>query len=294
MAKKQPLGSGLSAIFLDNSPDSSEKTSTLRLSQIEPRRSQPRKFFDNEALAQLADSIAANGLIQPIVVRSVADSDFYQIIAGERRWRAAKMAGLTEVPVVILDADDKKTAEFALIENIQREDLSPIEEAEGYKALIEDYNLTQEQVAKQVGKSRAAVTNCLRLLDLPEEIIPLVADKTLSAGHARTLLGLADKSRIPEAAKTVIDGELSVRATEELVKKLNSQEYLVDNTPDPHDEVEREYYTSLAKRISEASGYKVKISHSSNKKVITLAYNSSEELEEIIKKIVGDNAENIF
>ncbi len=293
MAKKQPLGSGLSAIFLDNSPDSSEKTSTLRLSQIEPRRSQPRKFFDNEALAQLADSIAANGLIQPIVVRAVEDSDFYQIIAGERRWRAAKMAGLTEVPVVILDADDKKTAEFALIENIQREDLSPIEEAEGYKALIEDYSLTQEQVAKQVGKSRAAVTNCLRLLDLPEEIIPLVADKTLSAGHARTLLGLADKSRIPEAAKTVIDGELSVRATEELVKKLNTT-VNADDTPDTHDEVEREYYTSLAKRISEASGYKVKISHSSNKKVISLTYNSSDELEEIIKKIIGDNAENIF
>ncbi len=293
MAKKQPLGSGLSAIFLDNSPDSSEKTSTLRLSQIEPRRSQPRKFFDNEALAQLADSIAANGLIQPIVVRSVEDSDFYQIIAGERRWRAAKMAGLTEVPVVILDADDKKTAEFALIENIQREDLSPIEEAEGYRALIEDYDLTQEQVAKQVGKSRAAVTNCLRLLDLPEEIIPLVSDKTLSAGHARTLLGLADKSRIPEAAKTVIDGELSVRATEELVKKLNSQKDLIEPDP-PHDEVEREYYTSLAKRISEASGYKVKISHSSNKKVISLSYSSSDELEEIIKKIVGDNAENIF
>lgn len=293
MAKKQPLGSGLSAIFLDNSPDSSEKTSTLRLSQIEPRRSQPRKFFDTEALAQLADSIAANGLIQPIVVRGVEDSDFYQIIAGERRWRAAKMAGLTEVPVVILDADDKKTAEFALIENIQREDLSPIEEAEGYKALIEDYNLTQEQVAKQVGKSRAAVTNCLRLLDLPEEIIPLVADKTLSAGHARTLLGLADKSRIPEAAKTVIDGELSVRATEELVKKLNSLGELIEPEPQ-HNEVEREYYTSLAKKVSEASGYKVKISHSSNKKVISLTYNSSDELEEIIKKIIGGNAENIF
>ncbi len=293
MAKKQPLGSGLSAIFLDNSPDSAEKTSTLRLSQIEPRRSQPRKHFDNEALAQLADSIAANGLIQPIVVRSVADSDFYQIIAGERRWRAAKMAGLTEVSVVILDADDKKTAEFALIENIQREDLSPIEEAEGYKALIDDYNLTQEQVAKQVGKSRAAITNTLRLLDLPDEIIPLVSDKTLSAGHARTLLGLADKSMIADAARMVIDGELSVRATEELVKKLNSAEDSEDKS-DSRNEVEREYYSSLAKRISKALGYKVKISHFCNKKSISLSYNSSEELEAIIKKLVGEDAESIF
>lgn len=294
MAKKQPLGSGLSAIFLDNSPDSTEKSNTLRLAQIEPRRAQPRKHFDNEALAQLADSIAANGLIQPIVVRSIENSDFYQIIAGERRWRAAKMAGLSEVPVVILDADDKKTAEFALIENIQREDLTPIEEAEGYKALIEDYDLTQEQVAKQVGKSRAAVTNSLRLLDLPDEIISLVSDKSLSAGHARTLLGLVDKSQISEAARIVINGDLSVRATEELVKKLNSIDSPQYDDSDGKNEVEREYYSSLAKKVSEIVGCKVKISHSCNKKAITLAYASTAELENIIKKLVGDEAENIF
>lgn len=295
MAKKKGLGRGMDAIFLDNSlDDAPEKTGTLRLSELEPRRGQPRKVFDSEALSQLADSIAANGLIQPIVVRERDGTDFYQIIAGERRWRAAKMAGLTEVPVVILEADDKKVAEYALIENIQREDLSPIEEAQGYRSLIEEYSMTQEQVAKQVGKSRAAVTNVLRLLDLPEDVLSLVSDKTLSAGHARTLLGLVDKSRISEVADIVVSRELSVRATEELVKRYNAQP-LEDDDPKQDDSVEREYYSSLEKRIGETLGCRVKISHSSHKKSISIAYNDADELCELIKKLVGeDNAEKLF
>ncbi len=292
--KKKGLGRGMDAIFLDNSLDSPEKTSTLRLSEIEPRRGQPRKVFEAEALAQLADSIAVNGLIQPIVVREREGSDFYQIIAGERRWRAAKMAGLSEVPVVILEADDRKVAEYALIENIQREDLSPIEEAQGYKSLIEEYNLTQEQVAKQVGKSRAAVTNSMRLLDLPEDVLSLVADKSLSAGHARTLLGLVDKSRISEVADMVVIRELSVRATEELVHKLNSQP-IEEDEPEEDNAVEREYYASLEEKMAETLGCRVKISHFSRKKSISITYKDTDELTEIIKKLVGEeNAENLF
>ncbi len=289
MAKKKGLGRGMDAIFLDNSfDDAHEKTNTLRISEIEPRRGQPRKTFDAEALSQLADSIAANGLIQPIIVRERAGTDFYQIIAGERRWRAAKMAGLSEVPVVVLEADDKKVAEYALIENIQREDLSPIEEAMGYKALIGEYGMTQEQVATQVGKSRAAVTNALRLLDLPEDVLELVSDKSLSAGHARALLGLNDKSRISELADTVVLRELSVRAVEELVRKYNAMPEIVEEYED--NPVERAYYKSLEKKMSEALGSRVKISHSNRKKAITIAYKDADELSELIKKLVGDEA----
>lgn len=296
MAKKKGLGRGMDAIFLDNSMDDApEKTGTLRLSEIEPRRSQPRKVFDAEALSQLADSIAANGLIQPIVVREREGTDFYQIIAGERRWRAAKMAGLSEVPVVILEADDKKASEYALIENIQREDLNPIEEAMGYEALIDEYGMTQEQVAKQVGKSRAAVTNAMRLLDLPDDVLKLVSDKTLSAGHARALLGLNDKSRIPDAADTVIIRELSVRATEELVRKYNALPEVEAEEPKRDDTVEREYYASLERKITEKLGCKVKISHSFKKKAISISYNDADELTSLIKKLVGEeNIENLF
>lgn len=293
-AKKKGLGRGMDAIFLDNSMDDAEKKSSmLRLSQIEPRRDQPRKVFDTEALSQLADSIAVNGLIQPIIVREQEGSDFYQIIAGERRWRASKMAGLSEVPVVILDVDDKKAAEYALIENIQREDLNPIEEARGFKSLIEDYSLTQEQAAKQVGRSRSAVTNSLRLLELPEDVLELVSNKTLSAGHARTLLGLNDRSRISDVADMVVSRELSVRATEDLVKKLNSAPDEPEETE--NNEIEREYYASLEKKISVALGHRVKISHSNHKKSITVSCKNSDELEELIKRLLGnENTENLF
>lgn len=296
--KRPSLGKGYDAVWLDNEADTSaENTSTLRISQIEPRRDQPRKIFDSEALSQLADSIAVNGLIQPIIVRQAGDSGFYQIIAGERRWRASKMAGLSEVPVVILDIDDKKAAEYALIENIQREDLNPIEEAKGYRSLIDDYGLTQDQAARQVGKSRSAVTNALRLLELPEDVLDKVSNKALSAGHARALLGLNDKSKISDTADTVIIRELSVRAAEELVRKMNSapEEPENDDSDAEKQAVEKEYYSSLQDKISKELGYRVKISHSSNKKSLTISYKDTDELETLIKKLVGEeNAEKLF
>ena len=281
MPKKQALGRGMDAIFIDNTPESADRTDKLAISEIEPRRDQPRKMFDPSALSELADSIAANGLIQPIIVRRVEASSLYQIVAGERRWRAARMAGLSEVPVVIIEADDKKAAEYALIENIQRQDLNPIEEANGFRSLIEDYSLTQEQAAKRVGRSRASVTNSLRLLELPDEVISLVENGALSAGHARALLGITDKEAITGAAKTVTDNELSVRATEELVKKLNAG-------PAPQkksDPVADSYYASLEKRMTDEIGHKVRISRSNRRKSITISYKNYEELEELIRRL---------
>ena len=278
MPKKQALGRGMDAIFIDNTPDSPERTDKIAVSDIEPRRDQPRKTFDPESLSSLADSIAANGLIQPIIVRPSESSALYSIVAGERRWRAARMAGLSEVPVVIIDADDRKAAEYALVENIQREDLNPIEEAEGLKSLIEDYNLTQEQAAKRVGKSRAAIANALRLLELPDEVISLVGHKSLSAGHARALLGLNDKTLIPDAAKTIVDHELSVRAAEELIKKLNSKP-----EPKKNDPVADSYYSSLEQKLTESLGHKVRISRSKRRRSISISYKNSDELEELIR-----------
>lgn len=278
MPKKQALGRGMDAIFIDNTPDSPERTDKLAVSDIEPRRDQPRKTFDPESLSSLADSIAANGLIQPIIVRPSESSALYSIVAGERRWRAARMAGLSEVPVVIIDADDRKAAEYALVENIQREDLNPIEEAEGLKSLIEDYNLTQEQAAKRVGKSRAAIANALRLLELPDEVISLVGHKSLSAGHARALLGLNDKTLIPDTAKTIVDHELSVRAAEELIKKLNSEP-----EPKKNDPVADSYYSSLEQKLTESLGHKVRISRSKRRRSISISYKNSDELEELIR-----------
>lgn len=273
----------MDAIFLDNSPNESDKVTTLRTSEIEPRRSQPRKNFDAESLSQLADSIAANGIIQPIVVREAEAPGYYQIIAGERRWRAAKQAGLSEVPVIILDADDRKAAEYALIENIQREDLNPMEEAAGFRSLIEDYSLTQEEAAKQVGRSRAAVTNSLRLLELPVEVQDLVTTGILSAGHARALLGLSDRSKIIEAADRVTLGELSVRATEELVRSMNA-----DKPQPKKNEVEESYYHSLEEKISSALGCKVKINRGKRRRSISISYKTTEQLEALIERLTRE------
>lgn len=290
--KKKSLGRGMDAVFLDNTLEESQgAVSTLRISDIEPRKAQPRKKFDTEALSELADSISANGIIQPIAVRKL-DSGFYQIIAGERRWRAAKMAGLNEVPVVIVEADDKVASELALVENIQREDLNPIEEAEAYKALIDEYGYTQEQVAVRVGKSRSTVTNSMRILALPKAVLDMVANETLSFGHARTLLGLNDKKKTEEAAKTIVSKDLSVRDTEILVKKLNSPS---KDLPKKDDAVEKAYYKSLEGKIKKSIGYQVKIAHSDKKKSITISYKTTDELENIIRTLVGDNnADKIF
>ena len=227
MAKKQSgLGRDFYSLFDDNLVGESKKSAAelLRIADVEPRADQPRKVFEREALEQLADSIGTYGVLQPIIVReSAALSGTYEIIAGERRWRAAKMAGLSEIPAVILDGDELKAAQVALIENVQREDLNPMEEANGYRMLIERFGLKQEQVAQQVGKSRSAVANMLRLLDLPEQVCEMVRVGELTQGHARALLGLTRDEDVLPLAERIVSREMSVRETEATVKKLNLQ-----------------------------------------------------------------------
>lgn len=222
--KKGGLGKGLDALFADNSIEETGvgQSVKLKLMDIETNPDQPRKNFKDEALAELADSIARHGVLQPLLVRPLP-SGGYQLVAGERRWRASRIAGLTEVPVIIKEMDDREAAVFSLIENLQREDLDPIEEAKGYRKLIDDFDLSQEEAAGLVGKSRPVITNALRLLRLPEEVIALVTDGTLSAGHARALAGLEGEEKILETAKTVVSKKLSVRETEKLVKALNTE-----------------------------------------------------------------------
>jgi ParB family chromosome partitioning protein len=216
--KKNGLGKGLDALFFDNAIDESTGGSiTLGINEIEPNRDQPRKTFDEQALSELAQSIAAHGVIQPLLVRPLADGS-YQLIAGERRWRASRMAGLTEVPVVVREMSDSEAMELALVENLQREDLNPIEEARGFQLLMETYALTQEQAAARVGKSRPAVANAMRLLALPEAVIAMVETGALSAGHARALLGLPQSEDILPLAQQVAEKGLSVRETERLVR----------------------------------------------------------------------------
>ena len=223
-AKKGGLGRGFDALFVDNSAEelSEEKgVVTLRINDIEPNKNQPRQIFDDDALSELADSIREHGVLQPLIVRPMLDGS-YQLVAGERRWRASRLAGLTEVPVIVRALTDSEVAIIALIENLQREDLNPIEEAEGISRLIQEHGFTQEQAADKLGKSRSALTNTLRLMKLPEKVRGLVSDEFLSAGHARALLGLEDAALIEETAEEVVARKLSVRETEKLVKQLNS------------------------------------------------------------------------
>ena len=281
-AKSTGLGKGLDAIFVDNTEESSGGVTILRTADIEPRADQPRKHFDTEALSALAASISEHGMIQPIVVRT-AQGGFYEIIAGERRWRAAKMAGLSEVPVIISDFDDKKTAEIALIENIQRENLSAVEEAMGYRALMEEYGLTQEQVAQRIGKSRSAIANTLRLLDLPDTVLKMVSEGSLSAGHARALLGLNDPAKIPECADTVVKKELSVRDTEALVRAFNR----VKAEAAPKAKPEVDYVGRLEKRAQMILGRKVKIAYGSRVKKVELTYEDDDDLEALLTALCG-------
>ena len=285
--KTSGLGRGFYDIFNDNVLDGKKGAAEdLRISDIEPRRDQPRKTFPRESLEVLADSIANYGVLQPIIVRENEDAEgTYEIIAGERRWRAAKMAGLSEIPAVIFDGDDLRAAQVALIENIQREDLNPVEEAMGYGALIEKFGLTQEQVAKQVGKSRPAVANMLRLLELPDEALELLRDGELSAGHARALLGLTDKSRCGEIAQRVVERQLSVREVEALVRRLNEvREEPEEERVNPQVRVQMK---ELERRATSALGRKVRISRSTHKKIVELSYSDDEDLEELLKNLCG-------
>ena len=273
------LGRGLNALLGD--PDlqpQGEGSVLLPISQVEPGLNQPRKRFDPEALADLAESIRVHGIIQPLTVRRLA-SGYYQIIAGERRWRAAKEAGLAEVPAVIIEADDRKVMELGLIENLQREDLNPAEEARGYQVLMEEYGLTQEQVAQQMGKSRPAIANTLRLLALPEDILKLLEEEALSAGHARAILALPTPALQRQAAKKVIEGQLSVRQTEALVKALQKQK--PDKPKDDGPDLSL-YLGELEKDLSGRLGRKVKIAHRGKKGKIELEYYNDQDLEALL------------
>lgn len=287
---KRGLGKGLDSIFSENMEEEKSGLTMLRISDIEPRKGQPRKVFEPEALSQLADSIAANGVIQPIVVRK-GKSGYYEIIAGERRWRASKMAGLSEVPVVVMDIDDQKTAELSLIENIQREDLNPVEEASAYKILMENFSLTQEMLAQRVGKSRSAITNSIRLLDLPADVLKRLSDGDLSAGHARALLGMIAKSEISTVAELVIAKGLSVRATEDLVRKLNAEA----NAPkreieeEDTDRGEVNYIAELEKALRRKFGRKVKIFHGKKTKRLEIEFSDDRDLQALLAQIGGDN-----
>lgn len=256
MAKKGGLGTGLDALFQDNSPIESEKSViTLSVNEVEPNREQPRKEFDEKALSELSKSIEKNGVIQPILVRPVTGGA-YQIVAGERRWRAARMAGLQEVPVVIREMSDEDAAVFALIENLQREDLNPVEEAEGIRSLIEEFGMTQEEAADRVGKSRTAVTNTLRLLKLPADILSMVAKGKITAGHARALISLSDEGEMLRIANAVIDNNLTVREVEKTVKTSLSGEKA---KPSKRDKKRDKYYDEVELALTEALGRKVKI-----------------------------------
>ena len=273
------VGRGLNALL--GAPDlqpQGEGAVSLPIFQVEPGLNQPRKRFDPDALADLTESVRIHGIIQPLTVRRLS-SGYYQIIAGERRWRASKAAGLTEVPAVIIEADDRKVMELALIENLQREDLNPAEEARGYQVLMEEYGLTQEQVAQRMGKSRPAITNTLRLLALPEDLLKLVEEGVLSAGHARAILAAPTAALQREAAKRVIDGQLSVRQTEALVKALQKEK---KDKPQPEGPDLSLYLGELEKDLSGRLGRKVKIAHKGKKGRIELEYYNDQDLEGLL------------
>ena len=282
--KKGGLGRGIDMIFSDNEKKNEEATgaTTVRIALVEPKVGQPRKNFDAEELQNLALSIAQYGIIQPITVRKVGD--MYRIIAGERRWRAARMAGLSEIPVGIMDADEQKSAEMALVENIQRENLNPIEEAEAIEALMDEFGLTQDEASKRIGRSRSSVANLLRLLDLPDSVREYVSSGALSAGHAKAILALENKDRTEEAAKTVIAAEMSVRDTEKLIRKMNAEKLNVDK-PAPAEGIN--YTRELERKVEKALGRRVKIKENGKLSSISIGYTDYEDLEKVLLALCG-------
>lgn len=283
--KKSGLGKGLDALFMDNSiEDFNGQTVMLKLYEIEPNKNQPRKNFDQQALEELADSILEHGIIQPLIVCPLPEGG-YQIIAGERRWRAARMAGLTEVPVLIKEIPDSQVMELALVENLQREDLNPIEEAEGLRMLIETYGLTQEETARRVGKSRSAVANTTRLLTLPQNVVDKVRQGALTAGHAKALLGLSDESKIKELAKEIEKKGLSVRDTEKLVKYILKD----DKSKEKKDTKKRDvFYDEVELAVSDVIGRKAKVTvNSAGKGSLVIDFYSKDDLAQLAMVFTG-------
>ena len=281
MARKGGLGSGLEALFGEEVQPAAGQGETVPIAKVEPREGQPRIKFDEDALSELAESIASYGILQPITVRKL-DSGYYQIIAGERRWRAARIAGLKEVPVQIIEADDRRAMELALVENLQREDLDPIEEARGYRRLMDDFGLTQEEAAQAVGKSRPAVANSLRLLTLGEEVLALVSGGELSAGHARALIPLKDPAEQLQAALTVVKKQLSVRETENLVaRQTGKADKKGGKTADTVD-----YAREVEKSLENALGRKVRLVNSARQGKIELQFYGADDRENLIEDLL--------
>ena len=281
--KQRGLGRGLGALIDDFSvPESAQAVTSLPLQKVEPNPNQPRHRFDEEELQALADSISEHGILQPLAVRKM-DGGFYQIIAGERRWRAARLAGLQEVPVVVVEADDKTVMELALIENLQRQDLNPMEEAEGYRVLTEEYGLTQEEAAARVGKSRPAVANALRLLALPDEVRELVEKGELSAGHARAILSLPTKAKQKTAAHRILALRLSVRQAEAMCKRLAAEE----KKPEPPKHTGVDYVAECEKALSRRLDRKVRIVNGKRKGRFELEFYGGDDLQRLYEILLA-------
>lgn len=279
-AKKTGLGRGFDAIMVDNSVEEISGNSgafKVKLMDIEPNREQPRKQFDEEALSELADSISKHGVLQPLLVRPLTDGS-YQLVAGERRWRASRLAGLTEVPVIVRDLTDSQVAELALVENLQRENLNPLEEANGYKELGEKFGYTQEQIAEVVGKSRSAVANSLRLLALPKSVATLVSEGKLSMGHARALLSLEDEKMMSDLAKLIVANDLSVRETERLARNMKKDEPKGKKT-----KKRNPFYDEAELALSDVLGRKVRITKSSKKGALEIEFFDDADLKKLLK-----------
>lgn len=291
--RKGGLGKGLEAIFMENSLDNDSDPVTLRIENIEPNRNQPRREFDEAALAELADSVSQHGVLQPLLVRPLANGS-YQIVAGERRWRACRMAGISEVPVVIRDLSDSEVLELALIENLQRENLSPVEEALAYRALMEMYDFSQEDLSRSVGKSRPHITNMLRLLNLPENILNMINEGKLSAGHGRALLSFKSQDDMQFAANLVYEKGISVRELEHLAKKSNS--VLVDDGEDKTQGQQRiklsmrnSFFDEVELALNEHLSRKVKVINKPNEKkgVLEIEYYNEEDLADLARILGG-------
>lgn len=280
--EKKGLGTGLGVLFGADEFDDEAEQLTLPISKVEPRSEQPREYFDQEALEALADSIRQYGLIQPITVRKL-DSGYYQIIAGERRWRASRLAGLTEVPVRVIVADDRRTAELALVENLQREDLNPIEEAKGYKLLIEEYGLTQEDAARSVGRSRPAVTNAMRLLMLTPPVMEMVEKGKLSAGHARAILSVSEPSKQLAAANEIIKKNYSVRKAEQLATRIAREPR---QTSEESGEISVDYAAEISNELSKKLGRKVKLIDGKRNGKIEIEFYGADDREALIEKLL--------
>lgn len=278
--KKGGLGKGLGALLVENEVEQGNAVS-LRIADITPNRGQPRRQFDEEPLRELAESIAQHGVLQPLLVRPLPDGG-YQLVAGERRWRAARMAGLTEVPVVIREMTEREAAELALIENLQREDLNPMEEAEGYRTLMETYGLTQEEAARAVNKSRPAVTNALRLLHLPKEVGALVESGKLSAGHARAILSFETEEEQQAVARQVLDKQLSVRAVEQLARAAHGKPQSARKAPPP---ATPPFYEEVALALSGELGRRVKVVPGKQGGVLQLEFYNEADLQTLANRI---------